>query len=207
MYMDKQKYFLEVFKKVEKRYGRSKYRLAADSWGPPWKTLITTIMSAQSRDETTIPIAEALFRKYGSLDKLANARQNDVLKILKSMNYNRTKAKHVIAAARYIKFEFKGEVPSEMEELVEIPGVGRKTANIVLTEVFDRDAICVDTHVHRVSNVFGFVETKTPEQTERALEELVPKRLWKKVNRMFVLWGKEVPGRDKERFLNKLEER
>jgi len=181
MYMDKQKYFLEVFKKVEKRYGRSKYRLAADSWGPPWKTLITTIMSAQSRDETTIPIAEALFRKYGSLDKLANARQNDVLKILKSMNYNRTKAKHVIAAARYIKFEFKGEVPSEMEELVEIPGVGRKTANIVLTEVFDRDAICVDTHVHRVSNVFGFVETKTPEQTERALEELVPKRLWKKV--------------------------
>jgi endonuclease-3 len=198
--------FINIFKKAEKKYGKYEKRLAGESWGPAWKTLVATIMSAQSRDETTIPIAENLFRKYSSLDKLANAKFSVVLKILKSMNYNKTKAKHVIMAAKFIRDDFKGKVPADIDELVKIPGVGRKTANLVITEVHKLDGICVDTHVHRISNVFGFVKTNNPNKTEMELRMLVPKKYWKKINRIFVLWGKDVSGRDKDRLLAKLEQ-
>ncbi len=201
----KKRIFLEIFKKAEKRYGKVSKRLASEAWGEPWQTLITTIMSAQSRDETTIPIAERLFAHYGTLEKLSHAKYADVLEIFKSLNYNRTKAKNVIGAAKFIRNEFKGKVPEDIEELVKIPGVGRKTANIVKVEVHKHQAIPVDTHVHRLSNVLGLVKTKTPEQTEQELMKIVPKKYWGRVNRIFVLWGKDVPGRDKKRFLKALD--
>src|SRR3989344_4185851 len=133
--MDKKKYFLEIFKKAEAKYGKMEKRLAAEGWAEGWQTLIATIMSAQSRDETTLPIAETLFIKYPTLEKLAKANYKDVLKIFKSLNYNRTKAKHAIAAAKYILEKFNGKIPENIEDLVKIPGVGRKTANIVRVEV------------------------------------------------------------------------
>ncbi len=203
--MDKKNYFLEVFRKAEKKYGNSVKRLASAGWNEDWKILIVTIMAAQSRDETTIPIAEELFRNYNSLKKLARAKIEDVLKIFKSLNYNRTKAKNVVLAAMFILREFNGQIPDNIDELVRIPGVGRKTANLVLIEVHKKDAICVDTHVHRISNVLGLVDTKNPEETERELEKIVPKKLWARVNRIFVLWGKEVSGRSKEKLLKSLE--
>ncbi len=202
---ERRKHFLAIFRKVRKKYGEDTYRLAGEGWKHPWQTLIVTIMSAQSRDETTIPIGEVLFRNYPTLPKLANAHYEEVLLIFKSLNYNRTKAKHVIAAAAYILEHFKGKLPLTMDELTQIPGVGRKTANLVLWEVGRIQGICVDTHVHRISNVFGFVKTKTADQTEQELMKVVPKKYWGLVNRMFVLWGKDVPGYDKERFLARLE--
>jgi len=205
--MDKKKYFLEIFGKAEKKYGKSVKRLAAEGWNGDWKILIATIMSAQSRDETTIPIAEGLFRRYNSLEKLAAANVNDVLKIFSSLNYNRTKAKHVVLAARYIKGEFHGIIPEEIENLIRIPGVGRKTANLVLIEVHKKDAICIDTHCHRILNVSGLVCTKTPHQTEIEIMKIAPRRYWKRINRLLVLWGKDCSSRDKKKLLAKLEER
>jgi len=202
--MNKKEYFMKILNKLEKKYGNNIKRLASDGWGADWKVLIVTIMSAQSRDEMTIIIANNLFKKYSSLSKLANARKESVLKIFKSLNYNRTKAKHVVEAAKYIKKKFNGRVPENIEDLVEIPGVGRKTANLVLTEVHGKDAICVDTHVHRISNVLGLVKTKSPEKTEIELMKIVPKKYWYKVNRLFVLWGKDVSGRDKKKLLKRL---
>jgi len=202
--MDKTKLFLKIFKKAEKKYWKSSKQLAAEGWKKDWQVLISTIMSAQSRDETTIPIAKSLFEKYSTLKKLANADYEDVLKILRSMNYNRTKSKHVIEAARYIIENFNEKIPDKIDELVKIPGVGRKTANLVLTEVHNLDGITVDTHVHRISNVLGLVETKTPEQTERALRKIAPKKYWSRINRIFVLWGKDIPGRNKERLLKSI---
>tara|TARA_Y100000310_G_scaffold72523_1_gene68586 strand:+ start:8686 stop:9306 length:621 start_codon:yes stop_codon:yes gene_type:complete len=205
--MAEKEYFLKIFKKAEKKYGPSLIRLAAEGWAHDWQILISTIMSAQSRDDMTIIVSENLFKKYHTLEKLAKARYSDVLKILKSMNYNKTKAKHVIASAKMLVKEFNSKIPDTIEELVKLPGVGRKTANLVVTEAHKKDGLTVDTHVHRISNVFGFVKTKTRDQTEFALRELVPKRLWMKVNRIFVLWGKDVPGKDKKRLLRKLEEK
>ncbi len=206
--LSKTKEFLRIFAKANKKYGKSKYRLAGDleAWRSDWKVLISTILSAQSRDETTIPIAEKLFERYDSLEKLSKAKPRDVLEILKSMNYNRTKSKHIIECSRILMRDFKGEIPNEVDELVKLPGVGRKTAALVVSECFGKDAICVDTHVHRISNVFGLVDTKTPNQTEKELMKVAPKKYWGKINRIFVLWGKDVAGNDKEKLLKNLEE-
>ncbi len=204
--MNKKEYFFEIFRKAERKYGKSGKRLAGEGWDYDWQTLIATIMSAQSRDETTIPIAEELFRKYGNLEKLGKARYSDVLRIFKSLNYNKTKARNAIAAAKFILKEFNGKIPDEIDELVKIPGVGRKTANLVLSEVHKKDGITVDTHVHRLSNVLGLVKTRNPTETEYALMKIAPKKYWSRINRIFVLWGKEVLGRDKKKFLRKLEQ-
>lgn len=202
--MDRKKEFIRIFNLLEKKYSSDKKRLAGEGWAKPWQIVVATIMSAQSKDELTIVIAENLFKKYPSLKSLAKASQVDVLKIFKSLNYNKTKSKHVIACANALLFDFGGEVPKTMDELLTLPGVGRKTANLVITEVYDLPGICVDTHVHRISNVFGVVNTKTPDQTETELKNLLPKKYWNKINRYFVLWGKEVPGYDKEKLLNHL---
>jgi endonuclease III len=197
----KQDYLIDIFRKAEKRFGSDLTRLSAEGWDQDWKVLIATIMSAQSRDETTIPITEKLFSCYPTINKLADAKYNEVLKIFGSLNYNRSKSLHVIEAAKYLK---ANGLPDTIDELIKIPGVGRKTANLILTEVHHKPGICVDTHVHRISNVLGFVKTKTPEQTEYELKKIAPQEIWPKINRIFVLWGKNVPGRDKNKLLEEI---
>ncbi len=202
--MNKGIYFLNIFKKAEKTYEKNTKRLAGEGWAEHWQTLIATIMSAQSRDETTIPVAEKLFAEYNKLEILSNAEYKKILKIFKSLNYNKTKAKNVISAAKFLIKHYNGKVPDSMEELIKIPGVGRKTANLVLSECHSKDSITVDTHVHRISNVLNIVKTKTPEKTELELQKIVPKRYWSRINRIFVLWGKDAPGKNKKRLLEKI---
>lgn len=204
--MNKKRYFLEIFKKAEKKYGKSKKRLAAESWDQDWQTLIATIYSAQSRDETTIPVMESTFKKLPTLEKFASAPLNQIMFLTKKINYYKTKSKNAKAAAQMLIEKHKGKLPDTIEKLMELPGVGRKTANLVLSEIYKKDTITVDTHVHRISNVLGFVKTKTPHETELALQKIAPKKYWSKINRVFVLWGKEVPGRDKKKLLEKLED-
>ncbi|MEM4637775.1 MAG: endonuclease III [Candidatus Woesearchaeota archaeon] len=203
---ERTKYFLEIFQKAEKKYSKNKKRLAGEGWKEDWMTLIATILSAQTRDETTIPVAEALFKKYPKIHLLAKAKLHDVEKTIKRINFYKNKSKNIIGAAKWLMANgyTDGSVPDTIEELIKIPGVGRKTANLIITEVHKKDGICVDTHVHRISNVFGFVNTKNPKETEFALMDIVPRKYWSKINRIFVLWGKEVKGRDKEKFLKKL---
>jgi endonuclease-3 len=161
-------------------------------------------MSAQTRDEVTIPIADMLFEKYPTLEKLSKAKYSDVLKIIRSLNYSPTKAKHIIEAAKHLLKNHDGKIPKSIELLIEIPGVGRKTANLVITECHGMDGICVDTHVHRISNVLGIVNTKNPHETEMELMKVAPREYWSKINRIFVLWGKETPGNDADKLLNKI---
>ncbi len=203
--MDKKAYFLEIFKKAEKTYGKRTKRLAADEWNKDYETLIATMLSAQTRDETTIPVAEALFKKYPTLEKLSKAKYEDMLKTISRVNFKYTKAKNVIGTAKMLVNDYDGKVPDDIEELIKLPGVGRKTANLVLSEVHSKDGICVDTHVHRIANVLGFVKTTSPTKTETELLKLAPKKYWSRINRLFVLWGKDVRGRDKKKFLEKLE--
>ena len=200
--MDKKQYFIDIFEKANKKFENDYTRLAAEGWKEPWQVLIVTIMSAQSKDETTIVIGEELFKKYPSLNELADADYEDVLKIFKSLNYNKTKAKHVISSAQKLRDDFNGAVPSSLDDLISLPGVGRKTANLVMGEVFNKPAICVDTHVHRISNIFGFVKTKNPDETEKELMKFVPEKYWNSINRVFVLWGKSVAGWDKNKLLD-----
>ena len=156
----------------------------------PFRILIGTILSARSRDEMTDKIAAILFRRYPTARALAGARRRDVEKILQPIGFYRTKAGYVIETARLVLEQ--GGVPRTLEGLLELPGVGRKVANCVLVYAFGGKAIPVDTHVHRLSNRLGWVKTKTPEETERELVRLVPKRLWPIVNEAFVAHGKHV---------------
>ncbi len=202
----KTKLFLRIFHKAEKKYGKSKKRLAGEGWNAPWKTLIVTICSAQSRDEVTIPVMEKTFKALPSLDKFAKAPLSKIMKLTKSINYYKTKSKNAKNTALMLLKNYEGKIPDTMEELTKLPGVGRKTANLVLTEIHKKHGVTVDTHVHRLSNILGLVKTKTREETEEELKKMAPKKYWSKINRILVLWGKEVPGKDKKRLLRKLEE-
>ena len=204
--MNKKEYFLHIFKLAGKKYGKHEKRLAGDGWNHGWQTLIATIMSAQTRDEVTIPVAENLFKKYNSVEKLSKAKVGKVLKIIKSVNFSKTKAKNVVNTAKMLVKNCNGRVPDSIDELIKLPGVGRKTANLVLSEVHEKDVICIDTHCQRLLNVLGIVNTKTPHQTEIEMMKIVPKRYWSRINRIFVLWGKDVRGRDRGKLMNKLKE-
>jgi len=157
----------------------------------PFRTLIGTILSARSRDEMTEVITERLFRRFATPRALARADRREVQKILRPIGFYRTKASYVMETARMVEAR-GGEIPRTIDGLMEFPGVGRKVANCVLVYAFGRQAIPVDTHVHRVSNRMGWIRTKTPEETERRLVELVPRRLWPVINEALVAHGKAV---------------
>ena len=160
--------------------------------GGPLSILIGTILSARTRDENTSAVVKKLFARYKSARALAQARLSDVEKIIKSTGFYHVKAKRIMEVASLIDSKYSGKVPNTLEELLSLPGVGRKTANCVLVYAFEKPAIPVDTHVHRISNRLGLVQTKTPEETEMELMKKIPKKYWLKINDMFVMYGQNI---------------
>jgi endonuclease-3 len=160
--------------------------------GEPLSILIGTILSARTRDENTSLVVKKLFAKYKTAHELARAKVSDVEKIIKPTGFYRVKARRIIRVASLIDSQYSGKVPDDLDELLKLPGVGRKTANCVLVYAFDKPAIPVDTHVHRISNRLGLVETKTPEETEIALMKKIPKKYWLKINDTFVMYGQNI---------------
>ncbi len=158
----------------------------------PFKVLISTIMSARAKDEVTEVIAEKLFEKYPTAEKLARANKKDVINIIRRIGFYNAKSKNIINSSKMLLEKFDGKVPRTMEQLIELPGVGRKVANCVLVYAYKQDAIPVDTHVHRISNRLGWVKTKMPEETEEKLEKLVPRKHWQLINDTFVSHGKTI---------------
>ena len=160
--------------------------------GDPFKILIGTILSARSRDENTTRVVTRLFSRYRNAEELASANINEVKRIIHSIGFFNVKAARIIQVAKAIVADYGGKVPADTEELLKLPGVGRKTANCVMVYAFDKPAIPVDVHVHRISNRLGVVSTKTPEETEIALERLADKRLWTSINDTFVMFGQNI---------------
>ncbi len=158
----------------------------------PFYVLVTTILSQRTRDEVTYEVAEKLFRNFGGADQIVNADVKTIEKLIKPVGFYRQKAKRIKQVARIILEKYRGKVPSDEKELLSLPGVGRKTANCVLAYGFGKDAIAVDTHVHRISNRLGIVRTKTPEQSEVELKKILPRRMWKKFNITLVRFGQSV---------------
>ena len=158
----------------------------------PFKILIGTVLSARTRDENTTKAVTKLFKVYDTPQKLAKTKIKDVEKIIKSVGFSHVKSRRIIEVANIILSKYHGKVPADIDKLVEIPGVGRKTANCVLVYAFEKPAIPVDTHVHRISNRLGLVNTKTPEETEMELREKVPKKYWLPINNTFVMYGQNI---------------
>jgi endonuclease-3 len=160
--------------------------------GGPFSILIGTILSARTKDETTTKIVKILFSKYKNSKELANAKVKDIEKIIKSIGFYHVKSKRIIEVAKIIDAKYKGKVPDDLDTLVSLPGVGRKTANCVLVYAYDKPAIPVDIHVHRISNRLGLVDTKNPEETEQALMKKIQKKYWLDINDTFVMYGQNI---------------
>jgi endonuclease III len=165
----------------------------------PYKTLISTLLSSRTNDDTTLKSSLRLVAIAPNLKKLGELSQLEIQKLIYPVGFYKTKAKHIKKLSEMID-----EVPKTREELMNLPGVGRKTANLVLNRAFSFPAIAVDTHVHRISNMLGWVNTKTPEQTEKELNKILPKIYWPDTNRLFVSIGRQFTSKKKlEEFLSK----
>ena len=158
----------------------------------PFSILIGTILSARTKDETTTKAVKALFLKYKNPKDLANAKIKDVEKIIRSIGFFHVKSKRIVEVAKIIHTKYKDKVPEDLDTLVQLPGVGRKTANCVLVYAFEKPAIPVDIHVHRISNRLGLVDTKNPEETEQELMSKINKKYWIDINDTFVMYGQNI---------------
>jgi endonuclease-3 len=136
--------------------------------------------------------SKALLAKAPKPACLLMLSEEEVSRLIFPVGFYRTKARNLLAIARILGEKYGGAVPADMDALLALPGVGRKTANLVITEAFGLDGICVDVHVHRISNRAGWVETKTPEQTETALREILPRQFWRRINNLLVLYGQRL---------------
>ena len=158
----------------------------------PFRVLIATVISQRTKDEVTYTVAEKLFEKYPLPRDLKNAPTDDIAHLIYPAGFYNQKAKKIKEIAKIIDEDYDGKVPDNLEDLLKLPGVGRKTANIVLSRCYDKDVIAVDTHVHRISNRLGWVNTKTPEETERELMKVLPKKYWREINELLVMFGRTI---------------
>src|ERR671925_648400 len=179
-------------------YDKKPYRITAlkqlqdEESGDPFKILIGAILSSRTRDETTTKVVKTLFKRFRNAKELAEGNIEEVKQIIHSIGFYNVKAKRIIEVSQLIVKRFNGKVPNCIEKLLELPGVGRKTANCVLVYGFNKPAIPVDIHVHRISNRLGLVNTKTPEKTESDLSRLINRKYWLKINQTFVIYGQNV---------------
>ncbi|HSG27702.1 MAG TPA: endonuclease III [Candidatus Krumholzibacterium sp.] len=158
----------------------------------PFRVLVSTVISARTKDEVTGAASERLFALAGDPVSMAGLTVTAIEKAIYPAGFYKVKAKAIKALARKLIDDFDGKVPDTIEELVELPGVGRKTANLTVTLGFGIPGICVDTHVHRVTNRLGVVRTRNPEETEYALRKVLPVRHWIEINDLLVMYGKAV---------------
>lgn len=160
--------------------------------GSPWELLVATILSAQCTDQRVNQVTPALFKRYRTPSQMAQAEPAELEGLIKSTGFYKNKAKHLIGCARAVTDRFHGEIPTTMETLTSIPGVGRKTANVILGAAFGQPAVVVDTHVKRVANRLKLANSDDPERIEQDLQKAFPKRLWTDVSQRLLLHGRYV---------------
>lgn len=182
------------FGSVFKTFRRNYHVVPLEVFGNnPYKTLISTILSSRTKDEVTLEASKRLFLVAKDLEQLGKLEIKEIQKLIYPVGFYKTKAKQLCKLSRSDltrKMLFKGPTLAQTD-LMKLPGVGRKTANLVLNRAFGIPAIAVDTHVHRISNFLGWVKTKTPEQTEKELNKILPRKYWPELNRLFVSIGRQ----------------
>ncbi|MBA5867033.1 MAG: endonuclease III [Nitrospira sp. CR1.3] len=156
----------------------------------PWELLVATILSAQCTDERVNQVTPALFKRYRTPADLGKAAQHEVEQIIRSTGFFKSKAKNIVACSRVVEERFSGKVPATMDELIMLPGVGRKTANVLLGTAFRKPAIVVDTHVKRVANRLGLTGSDDPDRIEEDLQRLLPTSQWTSVSQRLLLHGR-----------------
>lgn len=179
----------KILDKLEETYPDAQCEL---NYETPFELLIATILSAQCTDVRVNKVTAELFKKYNTPEAFANLTEEEIMDEIRSCGLYKSKAKKIKEASRLICENFGGQVPETLKELTTLPGVGRKTADVVLSNAFNQDAIAVDTHVFRVTNRIGIVNTTTPEKTEFALMEAIPKKRWSHSHHVFIFHGRRM---------------
>ena len=183
---------VRILRKEVKTLKEPSVTMVGKKWKNPFLVLISCILSLRTKDETTLPASERLFKLADNPPAMLELTAHQIEKIIYPVGFYRTKARNILGISRDLIDKFNGRVPDDLDTLLTLKGVGRKTANLVLTEGFGKLGVCVDTHVHRISNRLGFVKTKTPEETEWALRKKLPKKYWIEYNALLVTWGQNV---------------
>jgi endonuclease-3 len=164
----------------------------ASSDRDPFKVLISCILSLRTKDEVTGQASERLYKLAGTARRLAELPTREIERAIYPVGFYRVKARRIKEISRVVLKKYAGRVPDTIEELLTLEGVGRKTANLVVTLGYNKDGICVDTHVHRITNRWGLIITKTPHETELALRNILPVKYWKELNGMLVAFGQGI---------------
>ena len=157
-----------------------------------FKILISTMLSLRTKDPTTRDASFRLFEVAPTPEETIKLTAAKIEKLIYPVGFYKVKAKNILEVCHTLINDYDGKVPDEIDELLKLKGVGRKVANLVVTEAYDKDGICVDTHVHRISNRFGYINTKTPEETEWALRDKLPKEYWRVYNDTLVVYGQNL---------------
>ena len=166
--------------------------LIAEASDSPFKVLISCILSLRTQDSTTAHASHRLFALADSPETMVRLTAKKIERAIFPVGFYRTKAKTILEICRTLIEKYSGKVPDEIDELLKLKGVGRKTANLVVTLGYNKPGICVDTHVHRISNRWGYVKTATPEKTEAALRDKLPKQYWIQYNDLLVSFGQQL---------------
>lgn len=180
---------IKVLDLLEEHYGPTKCYLTHEN---AWQLLIATILSAQCTDERVNMVTKELFKKYTSVKDFAEADQAELEQDIRSTGFFRNKAANIIGCCRMLLSEYGGEVPSDIDKLIKLPGVGRKTANVVRGNIYGIPSIVVDTHVRRVSNLLGFTDSQDPVKIEFELMELLPEKNWIAYNTQIIAHGRKI---------------
>lgn len=176
----------EIVNRLKEKYGEVSYS------NKPFKVLISTILSQRTRGENTSLASKKLFSKFKTPREIAHSDEKEIQSLIKASGFYRVKAKRIKKVSQILMEKFKGKVPQNMEDLLSLPGVGRKTANCVLVYGFQKDAIPVDVHVAVVSKRLGLVDNDKPTSVEKQLQEVIPKKHWRELNKLLVEFGKEI---------------
>ncbi|RPH75198.1 MAG: endonuclease III [Nitrospiraceae bacterium] len=186
---DHRKRLREIAKSLQRAMPSPKMELDHRS---PWELLVATILSAQCTDQRVNQVTPSLFQRYRGPAELAEAHRPELEQLIRSTGFFKNKAKHLVACGKTVAERFAGRVPDTMEELITLPGVGRKTANVILGHAFGRPGIVVDTHVKRVAKRLGLTRSDNPDLVEEDLQELLPKSQWTAVSQRLLLHGRYV---------------
>ena len=184
-----------VHRRLKKEYDKHRAPIVefiAAQTDDPFRVLVTTILSARTKDETTTAATYRLFKKVKCLNDLKRIQEKQLAKLIFPVGFFRQKAKHLKQLPAVLEQEFNGEIPRTIDDLCRLPGVGRKTANLVLAVAFGIPAVCVDVHVHRICNRLGLIKTATPYDSEMALRQILPRRYWISWNALLVSFGQTI---------------
>lgn len=183
---------IRILKKEIRRWKTPAVGVIAEESGDPFQVLISCLLSLRTKDEVTDVASQKLFQKASTPQTILKLSKETIEKLIYPVCFYRNKAGTILGICQDLMNRFKGQVPGNMNDLLSLKGVGRKTANLVLTLGFDKDGICVDTHVHRISNRWGLVKTRDAEGTEFALIKILPKKYWKIFNDLLVPYGQNL---------------